>query len=714
MHAGFTFGQLTRLVPYLSGLGISDIYLSPIFLAPKGSTHGYDVCDHNEINPELGGREGLDALSVAVKEHGMSVVTDFVPNHMGIQGSSNWRWMEILEDGKLSRFASFFDIEWNPRQTSLQDRIIVPVLHDFYGRVLEAGEIRIEYRDSAFWACYRTLRFPMSPESYRLVLHRLAWLKDPASEISHRLEKLGEQFNALPRPISADNLDESRERRRGRDLLRQQLADLIASENLSAELNQALQVLNGTPKNPESFDGLHEILEAQNYRLAYWKTGTHEINYRRFFAIDTLVGLRMESQEVFDESHRLLKELIEAEIVSGVRIDHIDGLLNPAEYLQRLSGLATPGGQPLFSVVEKILTEKEELPLTWQTHGTTGYEFAGELIDLFVDPSSEAEFTRIYREFTGITINPDEQAYRIKLHIMDDLFPNALDNFALDLEARVKTDRRWRDWTVSDLRPALSQIIACLSVYRTYRVPGQPACAEDIDVVERAVSEALRLNHAADPAPFHFIRDLWTGRYPDEKAGSELKAWAENWISQLQQYTGAIMAKSVEDTFFYRYVRLFATNEVGHHPAQFGRPVAEFHEANQKRLRDWPVSLLGTSTHDTKMSEDVRARLAALSEMPEPWGAALHRWSKLNHQAKSCSAPGLCSWKKSTRVSPPASRPTCRKHFRNRKPTRTGPRPIKGGWRPAISSSIRFWIANRPVRSGRISFPSRINSPSKA
>ena len=410
---------------------------------------------------------------------------------------------------------------------------------------------------------------------------------------------------------------------------------LVVDENLKDDLAKVLAVLNGDPESPESFDRLHQLLEEQNYRLAYWKTGTHEINYRRFFAIDTLVGVRMGVQDVFEESHRLLKELVQESIVTGVRIDHIDGLWNPAQYLQRLAALTDRDGNPTFSLVEKILTEKEDLPAGWMTHGTTGYDFAGSLINLLIAAESENEFTRIYREFAGIVLKPDEQCYRLKLHIMDELFPNALDNFVLDLEARVKTDRRWRDWTVSDLRPALSRIIACLSVYRTYRVTGQPISPEDASVVEKAVAEALRLSHSADPLPFYFIRDLLTGRYPDEKAGPELKAWADDWICQLQQYTGAIMAKSVEDTFFYRYVRLFAANEVGHHPAEFGRPVDDFHEDNRKRQHDWPAAMLATSTHDTKMSEDVRARLLALSEIPERWDIALHRWSKLNHVAKT-------------------------------------------------------------------------------
>jgi (1->4)-alpha-D-glucan 1-alpha-D-glucosylmutase len=635
LHQDFNFERLGQIIPYLSELGISDVYLSPLFRAVPGSKHGYDVCDHNEVSAELGGRDGLLKVDALLRERGMGMVIDFVPNHMGIEGPYNWRWIDVLEHGRLSRYANFFDIQWNPRQTSLQDRIILPLLHDFYGRVLEAGGIRIEYQNDAFWVCYGSLRFPICPESYQGIIHQLAWFKNPGSPVSLELEKIATQFRALPKPAGPDDTKGIRERDFVRIRLRQEFAAVVKDEKLANDLREVLATLNGDPKNPESFDHLHQILEEQNYRLAYWKTGTHEINYRRFFAVDTLVGVRMGSLEVFEESHQLLKELIQLGVVNGVRIDHIDGLWDPAQYLERLAGLTDPKGQSVYSLVEKILTEKEELRIDWKTHGTTGYDFAGSLINLLLASPSEAEFTRIYQEFAGATTNPHEQAYRIKLYIMDELFPNALDNFALELEARVKSDRRWRDWTVSDLRPALSRIIACLSVYRTYRIAGQPPTQGDIAVVEKAVTEALHLNPSSDPLPFNFIRDLWTGRYPDEKAGPELKTWADEWISELQQYTGAIMAKSVEDTFFYRYVRLFAANEVGHYPAEFGRPLTDFHEDNEKRLKHWPASLLATSTHDTKMSEDVRARLLALSEIPEKWDAALHRWSKLNYVAKT-------------------------------------------------------------------------------
>jgi (1->4)-alpha-D-glucan 1-alpha-D-glucosylmutase len=635
MHEKFNFEQLANIIPYLDDLGISDAYTSPIFRASPGSTHGYDVCDHNEISPELGGIDGLMRVSGLLKEREMGLLLDFVPNHMGIEGPFNWRWIDVLEHGHESRFASFFDIQWNPRHAVWQDRILVPMLHDFYGRVLEEGEIQLKYAEAAFWVCYRSLRFPLRPESYGAILERLAWFKNPGTALAQKLEQLSLQFRSLPKAAATESLEAAQQRNRQRDTLRNELGKLIESENLGPDLEQVLTALNGRAGNPASFNNLHQILEEQNYRLAFWKSGTHEINYRRFFTIDTLVGLHMELQDVFDDTHRLLQYLLEKGVVTGVRIDHIDGLWDPAHYLQRLSNVGGRQEEPTYLLVEKILTEGEQLPPDWAVHGTTGYEFAGSLIDLLVERRSEPDFTRIYREFAGMTLDPHEQAYQLKLFAMEELFPNAIDNLALDLEAQVKSDRRWRDWTINDLRLALSRTIACLSVYRTYRRAGHKVSLADISVVERAVAGTLRRNHSSDPTPFLFLQNLWVGGYPDAHAAPELKAWADRWVSKLQQYTGAIMAKSVEDTFFYRYVRFFGANEVGHHPAQFGLPLPAFHDANLHRQQVWPACMLSTSTHDTKVAEDVRARLIALSELPKKWEAALARWSALNRDFKT-------------------------------------------------------------------------------
>jgi (1->4)-alpha-D-glucan 1-alpha-D-glucosylmutase len=635
LHAGFTFGQLAAVIPYLHELGISDIYASPIFRAAPGSTHGYDVCDQNEVNPELGGAEGLAQVSALLRERGMGLVLDFVSNHMGIEGPFNWRWIDVLENGPLSRYAPYFDIHWNPRQALLQERILVPMLHDFYGRVLEEGGIQLRYDELAFWVCYGSLRFPLAPDSYGTILDRLAWFKNPGTPLAQQLEQMANRFRIHPDPTEGESQEALEKRNQERDLLRHEFVNLLETEKLHDDLQAVLKALNGTPGDPASFDNLHNILEAQHYRLAFWKSGSHEINYRRFFAVDTLVGVHMERQDVFDDTHRLLRELLAKGVATGVRIDHIDGLWDPAEYLERLAGLSPDPEKPAYTLVEKILTERETLPTDWQVHGTSGYEFAGSLVNLLVDERQRDAFTAIYRDFAGMNLDPHEQSYEIKLYIMEELFPNAIDTLVDELEMRVNSDRRWRDWTSSDLRLALSRIIACLSVYRTYRRAGQPMSAADTSVVGRAVEAALRRNPTSDPLAFHFVRDVWTGKYPDAQAANGAEKWADDWVCTLQQYTGAIMAKSIEDTFFYRYVRLFGANEVGHHPAEFGLPAQAFHDENAKRLQAWPACMLSTSTHDTKLSEDARARLFALSELPERWSDLLKHWRQANQGFKT-------------------------------------------------------------------------------
>jgi (1->4)-alpha-D-glucan 1-alpha-D-glucosylmutase len=635
LHAGFTFEHLAAIIPYLHELGISDVYASPIFRAAPGSTHGYDVCDQNEVNPELGGRAGLEKVSALLRERGMGLLLDFVPNHMGIEGPFNWRWLDVLENGPLSRYASFFDIHWNPRQTLLQERVLVPMLGDFYGRVLEDGQLQLRFEDHAFWVCYGALRFPLSPDSHGTILDRLAWFKNPGSPVAHKLEELANRFRIHPDPTVGESAEAAGQRTEERDALRRELAALLEQENLREDLQAVLKALNGTKGDAASFDNLHHILEEQHYRLAYWKSGSHEINYRRFFAVDTLVGVHMERAEVFEDTHRLLRDLLAQGVATGVRIDHIDGLWDPAEYLQRLAALSPDPEKPAYTLVEKILTGHEALPPGWLVHGTSGYEFAGSLVNLLIDPEKAGLFNAIYRDFSGAQLDPDEEAYQLKLFIMEELFPNAIDTLVEELELRVNSDRRWRDWTTNDLRLALSRIIACLSVYRTYRRAGEPMGPADIEVVERAVEAALKRNASSDPLAFHFVRDVWIGKYPDAQAQAGVEKWADAWVMTLQQYTGAIMAKSIEDTFFYRYVRLFGANEVGHHPGEFGRAPESFHEENARRRRDWPACLLGTSTHDTKLAEDARARLLALSEIPERWADFLREWREANQGLKS-------------------------------------------------------------------------------
>lgn len=635
LHEKFKFEDLERVLPYLADLGISDIYASPIFLAYPGSTHGYDLNDPNQINPELGGMAGLNKLSKILQNQNLGLIQDFVPNHMGISGPHNWRWIDVLENGRNSHYSHYFDIEWNPRETTLRDRVLVPLLHDFYGRVLESGDIQVTYEDGAFWINYREQKFPICSESYGRILERLSWQYEAGSDTCAQLETLSRQFKALAKNGKMEGRDEYARRVGQRNGLREEFARLTLEKNLQAGLNRVFKNINGTVKQPASFDALHEILEEQHYRLAYWKIGTHEINYRRFFAIDTLVGLKMESEDVFRDCHELLDHLLKERIISGVRLDHIDGLWDPAQYLERLYLLTDGEQRSPYLIVEKILTSGECLPEDWPVHGTTGYEFGGDLINVLISEESESDFSKIYARFTEIRLSPDDLVYQLKQYVIEELFPNALDDLSANLAAWIKSDRYWRDFAVNELRDALKNILSCLPVYRTYRRIGKPLHERELYFLNQAVAQVLQRNTTQDSTPYEFIRSVWTRQYPGEQSQSEEQLWTDRWIAKLQQITGAVMAKSVEDTFFYRYVRLLAANEVGHDPREFGRDISSFHESNATRQKRLPHCLLTTSTHDTKMSEDTRARLIALSEMPDEWEFMLQQWRHLNEAHKT-------------------------------------------------------------------------------
>lgn len=627
LHKDFNFKNLTEIVAYLAALGVSHLYVSPIFSASPGSSHGYDVNDPAEINPELGGIDGLKKLHETLTQHHLGLIQDCVPNHMGISGPNNWRWLDVLANGSESQFADYFDIQWNSPEPSLSRKVLVPILHDFYGQVLEAGDIRLLYENKAFWIDYRGQKLPVCSVSYSRILERLSWQYEPGSSACSLLEDLSRNFKAVSKR-RANRKDEETD-------LRDRFSELIETERLRAGLERAFRNINGTKGQPASFDALHEILEEQHYRLAYWKVGAHEINYRRFFAIDSLVGVRIEISDVFEELHELTQHLLAEGVISGLRIDHIDGLWNPKEYLDRIRNRAAVEGCAPYIVVEKILNGDEELPKDWPVHGTTGYEFCGDLLNLLIDAQAEPDFSRIYNRFSESSVDSDNLLYELKRFIIEELFPNALDSLAASLSEQVKSDRGWRDFTVNELRDALKNILASLPVYRTYLRPGHPLSAIDAEFVNQAVDAAETRNRTQDLNPYEFIRRLWLGTYPGEAGSSEEREWADQWLCKLQQITGAITAKSVEDTYFYRYVRLLAANEVGNDPRIFGRDVQAFHNSNIRRQKTFPLNMLTTSTHDTKMSEDVRARLMALSELPEEWGFMIDLWSTSNQGFKT-------------------------------------------------------------------------------
>ena len=607
----FPFAEAARLLPFLRELGVSHCYCSPILMSTPGSTHGYDVNDYRRIDPELGGREGFVAFAQEVKAREMGILLDFVPNHMGINGGRNAWWLDVLECGPQSPFAEFFDIDWRDPLDSGRPRVLVPILDHHYGVVLEQGRFSVGYDGGEFTLRYESMQFPLAPGTYADLLGSAANAPACADEARQKLRVLAEAFRALAQNRPGEDQPIGR---RQRDNVKRQLAAATEeSPSVLEAINAQLAAINGHNGDPRSFDGLDAIINEQHYRLAHWKTGVHEVNYRRFFAIDSLIGLRMENPRLFEEAHRLVGSLIRENLVSGLRIDHIDGLRNPLEYLERLQTLAlrdgTTAATPFYVVIEKILGEGEDLDSAWPTHGTTGYEFINQVANVLVDAAAEEKFTQLYADFTGEATPFDDVVYGEKRLVLEETFANAVTHLGHQLASLLANDRRWRDLTRHELTLAIREIMAGLAVYRIYRRMNAECRPEDAREIERACAAALRRNPRRDKQPFEFVRDVLIGRYPPPSAKMEFREALWRWVLTWQQYTGAVMAKAVEDTSFYVYNRFIALNEVGGHPGRFGAPVADFHAACQRRRALTPHTLLASSTHDTKLGEAARARL---------------------------------------------------------------------------------------------------------
>lgn len=632
----FPFAEASRIVPYLHALGISHCYCSPVLMSAPGSTHGYDVNDYHRIDTDLGGHGGYADFVAKAHAHGMGMLLDFVPNHMGIQGTSNRWWQDVLECGPYSPHADFFDIDWGDTEKGERARVLVPILDNQYGVVLEAGRfaIRFDGAKGTLTVHYEDLRFPLCPGTYADLLEGAAAQANVPADAREVLSQLVAGFRALPRG------DDAPIEQAPRDELKRRLAEAARlSEAVRNAIAQHLAEINGQAGDARSMDRLDAIISDQHYRLAHWKTGAHEVNYRRFFAIDTLIGLRMENPKVFEETHRFIGGLVRANLATGLRIDHIDGLRNPLEYLERLQALAVPEGtaatNPFYVVVEKILAEHEELDSAWPTHGTTGYEFIPQLSSVIVDPAAERKFTRLYAEFTQQEETFAEVVYANKRPVLEEMFANAVNQLGHQLANLVSGDRRWRDLTRHELIVAIREIMAALRVYRIYRRMNAECRPDDAREIELACTEALRRNSNRDAQAFEFVRDLLIGRYPPPSASMQFRRSLWRWVLTFQQYTGAVMAKSVEDTAFYVYNRFVALNEVGGHPSTFGGTVTDFHATNARRREVSPHSMITTSTHDTKFGEDVRARLYVLSEIPDEWADWVREWRELNARFKT-------------------------------------------------------------------------------
>lgn len=630
-HRRFRFADACGLVPYLDALGVTDIYASPLLQARRGSTHGYDVTDPRRLNPELGGEDEWAALVTQLQARAMGMLLDIVPNHMAAGPENPW-WRDVLLHGRDSPYACYFDIDWQPARPGLANKVLVPLLGAPYGRVLENRELTLTLAEDGFWVAYGEHRLPISPRTYGLILS--FWLEALAGALGAdhpavaACANLLDTLKRLPAPTQAEAFASKFQE------VKHKLWHLYStSSEVKAILDENLKIFNGKKGDPQSFDRLDQLLAAQPYRPAFWRVANHEINYRRFFDVSDFVCLRIEEKDVFAATHAVVLRLAGTGQVTGFRIDHVDGLYDPAGYLRRLQDhLAGPGTRPgFYIVVEKILGGDEELPAAWPVYGTTGYDFLNLVNGLFVDEDGAGLLDEIYGRFSGCATDFATVVYTHKRRMMGELFAGEVRNLTRQLARLAEHDRHGRDLTLAELERALVETTACLPVYRTY-IRDFTVEARDQACIECAVAEAVRRSPAAAPA-CAFLRRVLLLEFPGYLAEEQRYAWLR-FVMRWQQFTGPITAKGFEDTALYIYNRLVSLNEVGGDPASTGTPVATFHRRNRIRQERWPHTLNATSTHDTKRSEDVRARINVLSEIPAAWAEHLGRWHRWNRPRK--------------------------------------------------------------------------------
>jgi (1->4)-alpha-D-glucan 1-alpha-D-glucosylmutase len=683
-HAGFQFRDALRIMPYLRDLGITHCYASPYLMARPGSTHGYDIINHNVLNPEIGTPAEYETWVAALHEHGLDQILDIVPNHMGIVGNENAWWNDVLENGQASPFAGYFDIAWtaSPRP-ELQGKILLPILGDPYGKVLESRQIRLEYAAGTFTLNFFEHRFPVAPRSYGLILgHDVPELErrlPPEDPALVEYQSILTAVSHLPRRSETEPAKVT-ERQREKEVIKRRLAALTESSPPVLEfIERNVALFNGSPNDPRSFDLLDELLDDQAYRLSFWRVASDEINYRRFFDINELAALSMEKPEVMQATHDLVFRLLREGKVNGLRIDHPDGLFDPKQYLDRLQeqfvvemarrifasdpdfrgqeweslegpireritetrrqGRDNPLWRPLYVVVEKILGANEPFPEDWPTFGTSGYAFLNMVNRLFVEASHGPAFTLLYQRWIRDDTPFAEIVYQKKFLILQVALSSELHTLAYQLDRLAQKSRRSRDFTLNSLRHALREVIACFPVYRSY-ITDDHIHESDRRYVQGAINRAKFKNPALSGSIFDYVRDMLLLKYP-ESATEEDRAEQRRFVGNFQQVTAPVMAKGLEDTAFYVYNRLVSVNEVGGFPDRFGIAPEVLHRYCQERQARWPYSFSASSTHDTKRSEDVRARINVLSELPGEWEEHLARWSELNrpHRAEVDEAP---------------------------------------------------------------------------
>jgi (1->4)-alpha-D-glucan 1-alpha-D-glucosylmutase len=613
----FGLDDAAAIAGYLSELGASHLYCSPYLQAAPHSTHGYDVVDYHRVSDELGGAAAHERMCAALERHRMGQILDIVPNHMAISGPENPWWWDVLENGPSSTYASYYDVDWQPPEERLRNMVLIPVLGDQYGRVLDAREIKLVRKAGKFEIHYHDHIYPVAPRS-------LAPLFTAAAERcgSDDLAFIADALDWMPLPTATDRAS-LRRRHRDKAVLGRQIARLIGEHpEIAAAIDAVIAELNANP------DALDMLLERQNYRLAFWRTAERELGYRRFFDINSLAGLRMEDEVVFGDTHELILRWLREDTLDGVRVDHIDGLRNPKQYLSRLRSAAPQA----YVAVEKVLLPGERLRDSWPVDGTTGYDFLNLAGGLFVDPAGEAPLTGFYAEFLGSQPDYAALAREKKLLVMRDVLGSDLSRLTGMFLDVCEAHRHHRDHTRHEVHETLLEAIAHFPVYRTYVDPDAARVVEeDAHAIGLAIDAAKVRRSDLGPGLFDFLADLLMLRVRG-RAETEL-------VMRFQQVTGPVMAKAIEDTAFYCFNRLTCLNEVGSNPMRFGVAAEEFFEACAAVQQRWPRTMLATSTHDTKRSGDVRARISLLSEIPHQWAAAVRRWSAMNESHRAGKYP---------------------------------------------------------------------------
>ncbi|NUN24286.1 MAG: malto-oligosyltrehalose synthase [Candidatus Jettenia caeni] len=660
----FKFTDARDIISYLHDIGISDIYASPYFKAKEGSLHGYDIVDHNTLNPEVGTEEEYNGMIQELWKYGMGQMLDIVPNHMCIASKENIWWMDILENGPSSRYADFFDIRWEPVKRELKNKILLPILGDQYGKILEEQELKLAFETGAFFIYYYDHKLPVMPNTYReIVQYRINDLKEQlSSENPHFVELLSiiTALNHLPL-YTEKNPEKIAEKYREKEIIKRRLWSLYSeSPEVKGFLDENVRLFNGTKGEPKSFDLLDDLLNKQVYRLSHWSVATDEINYRRFFDINDLAAIKVENPAVFRETHTLVFKLIKEGKVTGLRVDHPDGLYNPLLYFQMLQRrcflytklgsmknveetpdaeatilkqydellLSNPQAKPFFIISEKILIKGEKMPEDWPVFSTTGYVFLISLNGIFVETANAKAFDTLYSRIMKSKGNFQDIVYEKKKFIMEVFMSSEVNTLGHFLDEISEKNRHTRDFTLNSLTSIIKETIAFFPVYRTY-ITTPEVTERDTRYIELAIAKAKRKNPIINESIYDFLKEILMLKYFKNLDNDAKREWVD-FVMRFQQITGPVMAKGLEDTALYVYNRLVSLNEVGGSPDRFGTPLETFHGQNIETSKLWPNALIATSTHDSKRSEDVRGRINVLSEIPDEWRECLMRWRRLN------------------------------------------------------------------------------------